>query len=117
MSEMKDSRLYTRSLLLCQGFTTALYIIVGVVVSPPPPARSSTLTSPPIQLTTNPQTGLLLLRRIHRLPRPRFRRPADQADRLRSRSPRPRRLRDPIHARPGQMDLPRRPQGDQGFEQ
>lgn len=33
MSEMKDSRLYTRSLLLCNGFTTVLYIVVGTVVS------------------------------------------------------------------------------------
>jgi len=32
MSEMKDSRLYTRSLLLCNGFTTVLYIVVGTVV-------------------------------------------------------------------------------------
>jgi len=32
MSEMKDSRLYTRSLLACQGFTTGLYITVGIVV-------------------------------------------------------------------------------------
>jgi hypothetical protein len=31
-SEMKDPRFYTRSVLICQGTATVVYIIIGVVV-------------------------------------------------------------------------------------
>jgi amino acid permease len=31
-SEMRDPRLYTRSLICCQSFVTALYISIGCVV-------------------------------------------------------------------------------------
>ena len=32
VSEMRDPRLYTRSLLICQGWVTALYLTVGITV-------------------------------------------------------------------------------------